>query len=119
VSYTELAKLVEQPAVVSLLRAITRQERGHFAFFLAAARARAETMSRFNGLRARRILGSVWEPVGVPSLGIPLWRTIFAPLVRNADFCARLEGMDRVVDTIPHLEGLNLMRTFLQDCAAE
>jgi hypothetical protein len=116
VSYTELAKTIEQPPVASLVRSITRQEGRHFAFFLAAARVRAEAMSTLNGVLARRVLDSIWEPVGVPSIGLTAWRTIFARLLANEEFRVRVEAMDRVVDTIPHLGGLNLMRNFLRDC---
>jgi rubrerythrin len=116
VTYTELAKRVQHPAAVSLLRAIARQEGRHFAFFLAAARHRAEALSTINGFLARKAFTSIWEPVGVPSLGLPTWRAVFAPLLANGDFCARVEVMDRVIDTIPHLGGLHLMENFLRDC---
>ena len=113
VTYSELAKLVDQSAVVALLRAIGRQEGRHFAFFVAAARVRGETMSSFNGRVARRVFGSIWEPPGVPSIGVDGWLDIFAPLGECGGFRGRIEHMDRVVDTIPHLEGLHLMSTFL------
>lgn len=113
-AYTEVAKLVEPPAVVALLRSINRQEGRHMAFFLSAARARADATSKFNGALARRVLTSLWEPPGVASLGLSVWRTMFAPLLDNDEFLARAEEMDRVVDTIPHLEGLKLMGTFIR-----
>ena len=114
-TYLEFAATVEQPAVVSMLRAIARQEGRHFAFFLAAARARAEMMSTTSGRVARRALVSLWEPVGVPSLGLPAWRTAFDRLLERAEFRARVERMDRVVDSIPHLSGLQLMHTFMRE----
>ena len=117
VSYTELAKTIDQPAVASLLRSITRQEGRHFAFFFAAAQARAESMSALSGRAARRVLESIWQPVGVPSLGLTVWRKIFAQLLANEEFRARVEGTDRVIDMIPHLGDLNLMRDFLRNHA--
>ena len=117
VSYTELAKTVDQPAVASLLRSITRQEGRHFAFFLASAQVRAKSMSALSGRVAKQLLDSIWQPVGIPSLGLTAWRTIFARLLTNEDFRVRAEGMDRVVDMIPHLGGLNLMSTFLREHA--
>ena len=117
VSYTELAKTVEQPAIASLLRSITRQEGRHFAFFLAAAQVRAKSMSSLNGALARRLLDTLWQPVGVPSLGLAAWRTIFVRLLADEDFRVRVEGMDRIVDMIPYLGGLNLMGNFLRDHA--
>jgi hypothetical protein len=115
VTYTEFARSVEQPAVAALLRAIARQEGRHFAFFLAAARVRAEAMSSLHGRLARRALASLWEPVGVPSLGLPAWRRVFARLLERADFRARVQRMDHVVDSIPHLAGLQLMTTFMRE----
>jgi len=113
-TYTELVREVDDPAVDALLRAITRQEGRHFAFFLAAARSRAHAISPTSGRLARRALVALWEPVGVPSLGIDAWTAQFGRLLDDARFRARIEGMDRVVDSIPHLGGLRLMETFLR-----
>lgn len=113
VSYTELTKRVDDPTIVSLLRCITNQEGKHFAFFLAAARARAEPMSAVSGRLARRVLSTVWEPIGVASLGTSAWRAVYADWLDDASFRARVARMDRVLDTIPHLVGLHLMAGFL------
>ena len=115
VTYTELARDAGPPALVSLLRSIARQEGRHFAFFLAAARARAAAMSSVNGRLARRALASLWEPVGLPSLGLPAWTTLFGRFLDDENFRSRVRVMDRVVDTIPHLAGLELMSTFLRE----
>jgi rubrerythrin len=115
VTYTELARDTEEPAVVGLLRAIARQEGRHFAFFLAAARARATVMSSANGRLARLALASLWEPVGLPSLGMSAWTVLFGRFLESDDFRARARVMDRVVDLIPHLGGLELMSTFLRE----
>lgn len=114
-TYTEVTREVDDPAVGALLQDITRQEGRHFAFFLAAARARADAISPMSGRLARRALVAVWEPVGVPSLGVDAWTAQFGRLLGNARFRARIEGMDRVVDSIPHLDGLHLMETFLRE----
>lgn len=113
-TYTELGREVDDPVVGALLRAITRQEGRHFAFFLAAARERAAAMSSANGRIARRALVALWEPVGVPSLGIDAWHAQLGCRLAGPAFRARVEGMDRVVDSIPHLGGLHLMATFLR-----
>lgn len=114
VIYTELVKRVDEPAVVSLLRSIARQEGRHFAFFLAAAGNRAESLSATQGRLARRALTSIWTPVGVASLGEEGWRDTLAPLLADVDVRARVEKMDRVLDSIPHLGGLRLMEAFLR-----
>jgi rubrerythrin len=115
--YDELSGLVDDPAVDDLLRSISRQERRHCAFFLSAARARARAMSSVNGRLTRRVLVEMWDPPGVPSLGLAAWRDAFAPFLADAELRARVLEMDRVVDSIPHLEGLDLMLNFLRDHA--
>jgi len=117
VTYMELAGVVEHPAAASLIRDIARQEGRHFAFFLAAARARGAALSPASGRLARRALEVLWEPVGVPSLGLPAWRAIFARFLERDDLRTRVQVMDRVVDTIPHLAGLYLMSDFLRERA--
>lgn len=117
VIYTELAKRAEAPAVEALLRAIARQEGRHFSFFLAATNARAQTMSPAEGRVARWALVRIWSPVGLASLGERRWRTSLAPLLADADVRARVQRMDRVLDSIPNLDGFELMTTFLRDPA--
>lgn len=115
VTYAELARTTTEPAVGSLLRSIARQEGRHFAFFLAAARISASTISDRSGLVARRLFSRLWRPPGVPSIGLSAWQDVFAPFLRSDQFRERVQHVDHVVDTIPHLTGLNLMRRFLQD----
>lgn len=115
VTYHELIKRVDDPSVTQLLRDITRQEARHFAFFLAAAKHRGAALSATNGRIARRALTAMWEPIGVPSLGRPVWERLFGEWMRDEDFVARITMMDRVVDSIPHLCELHLMESFLQE----
>lgn len=117
VIYSALARVTDDAAAASLLRAIARQEARHFAFFLAAARVRGDDLSSVGGGIARRALAAVWEPVGVPSLGADAWEAAFGSLLARPDVGGRVAGMDRIVDTIPHLAGLELMAGFLGDRA--
>jgi hypothetical protein len=114
VVYSELARAAADPAVAQLLRDIARQEGRHFAFFIAASRVRARTISAMNARISRRVLKAVWEPPGVPSLGLSAWQTVFDPLLRNDGIRARVARMDRVLDSISHFAGLDLMHDFLQ-----
>lgn len=113
--YAELAGRAEASEVEQLLRSIARQEARHFAFFLAAARLRGEAMSEWEGRASRRVLGAVWEPIGVPTLGRAAWLEVFAAWLDDEHLRHRLEMMDRVVDSVPHLAGMRLMGTFLGD----
>ncbi len=113
--YAELARQAPVPAVEQLLRSIARQEARHFAFFLAAARLRGDAMSDLEGRLSRRVLAAVWEPIGVPTLGRAAWLEVFAGWLADEHLRQRLEMMDRVVDSVPHLAGMRLMGTFLED----
>jgi hypothetical protein len=113
--YAELASRTDSRVVEQLLRSIARQEARHFAFFLAAARVRGRSLSTMNGRLARLVLRTVWEPIGVPTLGAPAWRDMFADWLDDDGFRRRVEMMDRVIDSIPHLEGAGLMRRFLDE----
>lgn len=114
VSYNELAGRAGNPAVAQLVRAITRQEGRHMAFFLAAARARGHGMSSAGARVSRRAMARLWRPLGVASLGPAAWHSLYGSWLADDHFAARLEGMDRVVDSIAPLAGLNLMRNFLR-----
>jgi hypothetical protein len=115
VIYAELAKQSDSIPAEHLLRAIARQEARHFAFFLAAARLRGNRITTLNGHVARRVLRSIWEPIGVPTLGVSVWHDMFADWLEDARFRDRMVMMDRIVDSIPHLEGVGLMSGFLEE----
>lgn len=117
VTYTEVAKRIDDRNVVNLLHDIVRQEARHFAFLLAAAQQRGTTLSALHARVARRVLVALWEPIGVPSLGRSSWDELFAPWIAEPHFAGRLRMMDRVVDSIPHLDGLHLMERFLADAS--
>ena len=112
--YAALAKEAEAAVLQRLLRSIARQEARHFAFFQAAARIRGERMGAVNGAVARRMTASVWTPIGVPTLGRDRWFETFAALLDDEHLRNRLLMMDRVIDSIPHLTDLHLMRRFLE-----
>lgn len=112
-TYAEIASALDDPAAAGLVRTIARQEARHFAFFLDAARRRGERMSALDGRFARRVLRAIWQPIGVPTLGPDTWRQLFGPWIAGS-FGRRVERMDRIVDTIPHLDGMHLMGSFLQ-----
>jgi hypothetical protein len=114
VIYAELAKQSDEIPVEQLLRSIARQEARHFAFFLGAARLRGNRLATWNAHVARRVLRSIWEPIGVPTLGTSVWHDMFAGWLEDASFRERVEMMDRIVDSIPHLAGVRLMGRFLE-----
>jgi len=117
VVYRELVAMVDDQAVEALLHEITHQERRHCAFLLTAARERARAISPVEGHLTRWVLAEMWAPPGVPSLGLDAWRDAFGPFIDDAVLRARVQEMDRIVDTIPHLGDLHLMQQFLEQRA--
>ncbi len=115
--YSELANRATAPVLTRLLRSIARQEARHLAFFLAAARVRGQEMSSFDGRLSRGVLGAIWAPIGVPTLGREAWLELFAGWLDDDHLRKRLEKMDRVLDSIPQLAGMELMGTFLGEVA--
>lgn len=115
--YAELATRAGAPVLTQLLRSIARQEARHLAFFLAAARVRGQQMSDLDGRFCRRVLRALWAPIGVPTLGQEAWLEMFAEWLDDGHLRSRLEMMDRVVDSIPRLEGMRLMGGFLDEVA--
>ena len=118
VIYTELARRTDDPRAHSLLRQIIRQEGSHLACFRAAAVERGDAMSARQGRLARGVMRRFWQPVGLPSLGSANWHTALGPLIDDPDVRRRVVLMDRVLDGIPHLEGLGLMAGFLHPTRA-
>jgi hypothetical protein len=113
VIYDEMARVADDPDVVALLRSVIHQEGRHLAFFLAAAKLRAGPMSDLEGRVARRLMTASWTPVGMASLGADRWWTTIGPLLERPPVRRRVRRMDRVVDAVPHLSGLELMGSFL------
>ena len=96
-------------------REITRPERRHCAFLLTAARERGGAISSVEARLTRWVLEEMWEPPGVPSLGLDhVARPAFAPFIDDTTLRARVAEMDRIVDAIPHLADLHLMQRFLE-----
>ncbi len=118
VIYAQLAAQTRSPRVERLVRSIARQEARHFAFFLDAARIRGDRLTDLQGRAARRVLRSLWEPIGLPTLGRSTWHATFAPWLDDEHFRGRVARMDRIVDSIPHLAEARLMATFLDDLPA-
>lgn len=114
VMYGELAKN-SPPVVSNLLKLIARQEARHFHFFLIAAKQRGQKMSTRNGLIAARLLSKMWTPIGVSTLGLDVWNQIFSAWLNDLEIRRRLVMMDRVLDSVPHLNGLHLMQRFLDE----
>jgi hypothetical protein len=107
-AYHRLIARTDHPILVQLLQAIIKDERRHFAFYRAQARARLARSSQ-----ARRItrwsLDHLWAPVGT---GVrPQCETDFVVtfLFGDAEGAVALKEMDDTIGELPGLGGTQLL----------
>jgi hypothetical protein len=107
--YARLAKLADHPTLSELLRRIMKQEGRHIDFYATQAKGRladSQTAQRLTRWALRRF----WAPVGsgvVPEREVDFLRSY---LFGDDDGRAMADRIDRRVDRLPGLEGLNLLR---------
>jgi hypothetical protein len=107
--YARLAKLADHPTLSELLRRIMKQEGRHIDFYATQAKGRLAD-SRAAQRLTRWALRHFWAPVGsgvVPEREVDFLR---AYLFGDDDGRAMADRIDRRVDRLPGLEGLNLLR---------
>jgi len=107
--YARLAKLAGHPTLSELLRRIMKQEGRHIDFYANQAKGRLAE-SRAAQRLTRWALRRFWAPVGsgvVPGTEVDFLR---AYLFGDDDGRAMADRIDRRVDRLPGLQGLNLLR---------
>ena len=107
-AYARLAKLADHPTLNELLRRIMRQEGRHIDFYASQAKSRLAD-SRAAQRLTRWALRRFWAPVGtgvVPDREVAFLRDY---LFGDADGQAMADRIDRRVDRLPGLDGLNLL----------
>jgi hypothetical protein len=115
--YYALIRRSDHPVLHQLLRKVIQDERRHFAFYRAQAKARMER-SRAARKMVRWVLKNLWTPVGagvkceeeVDALGLYL----FGDGPEGREHAA---GIDETISAVPGLEGLTLTQDYL-DAAA-
>jgi hypothetical protein len=108
-AYARLATLADHPTLSDLLHRIMKQEGRHIDFYASQARTRLSD-SRAAQRLTRWALGRFWAPVGsgvVPDREVDFLRTF---LFGDDDGRAMADRIDRRVDRLPGLDGLNLLR---------
>lgn len=114
--YRSMARVATDEALSDLLMRIARQEARHQAFFVAAARDQPAPSPRQRAaIRALLVRG--WHPVGMDRLGRATWLQVFGPFIAEPQVRDEMAMMDRVLDSVPALEGLDLMARFLESSA--
>jgi hypothetical protein len=107
--YARLAKLADHPVLSDLLRRIMKQEGRHIDFYVSQAKDRLSD-SRAAQRLTRWALRRFWAPVGsgvMPDEEVTFLSTY---LFGGCEGRVMVERIDRRVDRLPGLEGLDLMR---------
>src|ERR671931_396619 len=111
--YYALIRRSDHPVLHQLLRKVIQDERRHFAFYRAQAKARMERSPTARRL-VRRVLQHLWTPVGA---GVKSEEEVDALALYL--FCDSPEGfehargIDETVAAVPGLEGLTLVQDYL------
>jgi hypothetical protein len=111
--YYALIRRSDHPVLHQLLRKVIQDERRHFAFYRAQAKARMER-SRGARMTVRWVMKNLWTPVGagvkseeqVDALGLYLFGD--GPEGREHAI-----GIDKTIAAVPGLEGLTLIQDYL------
>lgn len=115
-AYHRMIAKTDNLALTQVLRAIIKQERRHFAFYRAQARARLAGSERARRL-VRWSLDHLWAPVGT---GIrPQEETDFVVtcLFNDADGVVALKEMDGTIAELPGLGGTHYLTEAAERCA--
>jgi hypothetical protein len=108
-AYARLAKLADHPTLTELLRRIMKQEGRHIDFYATQARTRLAD-SRAAQRITRWALRHYWAPVGSGVVSDREVRFLGTYLFGDDDGRAVADRIDRRVDRLPGLDGLNLLR---------
>src|SRR5262245_2878866 len=111
--YYALIRRSDHPVLHRLLRKVIQDERLHFAFYRAQAKARMQRSRAARNL-VRWALGALWTPVGA---GVKTEEEVDALALYLFGDCAegreQLRGIDETIAAVPGLEGLTLLEDYL------
>lgn len=108
VGYRLLARKAGHPVLDELLGRIVRQEALHLSFYASQARSRLEgdfEVQRF----VRRWLGRLWQPVGSGVMPRAETEFLHSYLLGGKDGRDQCERIDRRIDALPGLAGMDLV----------
>ncbi len=108
-AYARLAKLADHPILTEVLRRIMKQEGRHIDFYATQARSRLAD-SRAAQRLTRWALRHFWAPVGSGVVAEREVNFLSSYLFGDEDGRAVADRIDRRVDRLPGLDGLNLLR---------
>ncbi len=111
--YYALIRRCDHPILHQLLRKVIQDERRHFAFYRAQAKARMES-SRTARVLVRWVLKHLWTPVGAGVKSEQEVDALALYLFGDSDEGReQIRGIDQTIAAIPGLEGLALLEDYL------
>jgi hypothetical protein len=113
--YYQLIRRSSHPVLQQMLRRVIQDERRHFAFYRAQAKARMER-SRAAGRMVRRALQAFWTPVGA---GVKTQEETDALALYlfgdgSSEGLEAARDIDATIAELPGLEGLTLIEDYLE-----
>jgi hypothetical protein len=106
--YVRLAAAAQHPVLDELLKRIMRQEGAHIAFYRSHAVERLEASAAAQRT-TRRMVRALWSPVGASVMPEAETQHLVRTLFSGPEGVAVAERIDRRVDALPGLAGLDLM----------
>lgn len=106
--YVRLAAAARHPVLDELLKRIMRQEGAHIAFYRSHAVERLEASAAAQRT-SRRMVRALWSPVGASVMPEAETQHLVRTLFSGPEGVAVAERIDRRVDALPGLAGLDLM----------
>ena len=116
--YARLAQRCDHPVLAEMLRRIMKQEGRHIDFYAAQATKRLSNNRRAQWL-TRQALTRFWAPVGSDVMPEPEVRHLISYLFGGDDGKAMAARIDRRIDSLPGLAGLDLIETVRLSLAGE
>jgi hypothetical protein len=112
--YSRLLSRADHPVLTDLLRRIMRQEGRHIDYYRSEA---TDRLAASPGARrvVRGALRHLWSPVGSKVMPRAETRHLVTTLFDGDDGAAVAARIDRRIDALPGLAGLDLMRGVLRD----
>ena len=114
--YHALIRRTDHPVLHEMLRRVIQDERRHFAFYRAQAKARLERAPRRTRRLVRWILETFWTPVGAGVKSDEEVDALVLYLFGSDDHGREMvRELDATVADIPGLEGLRLLEHVLDE----
>ena len=114
--YEQIIATTKNPILAEVCRRIAKQERRHFAWYYNTARERLAARPRARKL-TRTLLRLAWTPVGAGVKSKEEVARAMRTLFPGAKGLELAVGVDARVGTMPGLEGLSLMRDYIESIA--